>query len=230
MASLIRFLFLLIIKSLARVFYRTEVVWVGEKSKDPFDGLRLGVVLNHTSLFEPIYSGVLPVSLIWRIAKQGVFPGADITIDRPIVGKIVKFLAPNVASITRKRDESWDAFLHLIREESLVILAPEGRMKRPTGLDKYGNPMTVLGGIVDVLQKLGHGKMLLVYSGGLHHVHAPGQGMPNLFKRLKVAFEVLEIERYGRELGAEVDAKLFRSNVIRDLEKRRDLHCPKLDL
>jgi hypothetical protein len=34
----------------------------------------------------------------------------------------------------------------------MVLMAPEGRMKRADGLDAHGQPMTVRGGIADILE------------------------------------------------------------------------------
>ena len=36
----------------------------------------------------------------------------------------------------------------------VVVLSPEGRMKRKNGLDKHGRPMTVRGGIGDILDRI----------------------------------------------------------------------------
>ena len=46
-------------------------------------------------------------------------------------------LGPNVIRITRKRDESWQYFLKQIDTDTMIIFAPEGRMKRKDGLDKF---------------------------------------------------------------------------------------------
>ena len=41
--------------------------------------------------------------------------------------------------------------MNQIDEDAVVIILPEGRMKRATGLDKKGMPMTVRGGVADIL-------------------------------------------------------------------------------
>lgn len=228
MRKALRFLVLALIKSLSRLCFSFSVTWVGEKPADGFRGARLGMLLNHTSLFEPIFLAVLPWHVLWRTATRGVIPGADITLNRPFAGAVYKALAPRVITITRKRDETWSQFLQSIGEDSLIVLAPEGRMKRPTGLDKEGNPMTVRGGIADILAMLPGGKMVLCYSGGLHHVHAPGERFPRLFRRVAVAFEALDIADYKRSLGGTADEKAFKAAVIRDLEARRDRVCATL--
>jgi hypothetical protein len=217
--NLLRFLFLLLVKGLAQFFYCFEVSWVGEKGDRPFKDTRIGVLLNHTSLFEPVYIGTLPVSLLWVMAKKAVFPGADITMNRPWVGTLIRGLAPKVMTVTRKRDSSWENFLDEVTEDSLVFIAPEGRMKRRNGLDKAGKPMTVKSGIADVLQKLKTGKMILAYSGGLHHVQAPGEGFPKLFRKLKIRYEIVDIASFLKSYSSPQE-------IVSELEKRRDKYTP----
>lgn len=222
--SLLRFVILLVIKVLSRVFYRFDVGMIGDG--DPGPGWRdvtVGLLLNHTSLFEPLYVGALPLSLLWRLATKGIFPAADVTMDRPLVGRFLNLLAPRVVSITRKRDDSWQTFLGQIDGDGILIIAPEGRMKRPDGLDRHGKPMTVKGGVVDAIQLLSRGTMLIAYSGGLHHVQIPGQGFPKLFKTLKIRFEALKIESYLAAFTGSDSA--IRLAIIRDLEARRDRYC-----
>jgi hypothetical protein len=223
--SLLRFLLLLSIKALAQLFYRFETGWVGARPKDRgWRDVRIGLLLNHTSLFEPLFAAVAPVTFLWRIASRGIFPVADITLERPIAGLALRVLAPDVVPLTRKRDESWDLFLEKLSEESVLIFLPEGRMKRPNGLDKHGRPMTVQGGVVEVLRAMGRGTVLLGYSGGLHHVQAPGQRFPRLFKTIKINFEAIDTAAYLAEFeGAE---RFERKKLTADLERRRDKHCP----
>src|SRR5581483_8303288 len=111
---------------------------------------------------------------------------------------------------------------------SLVIIAPEGRMKRTTGLDAEGNPMTVRGGIADVLRGIPAGDMLLAYSGGLHHLQAPGELLPRVFKRIAMRLELVDIASYREELLARNGRHGFKRAVIQDLEARRDLHCGEI--
>ena len=106
----------------------------------------------------------------------------------------------------------------------MVVIAPEGRMKRETGLDLHGKPMTVRGGVADIMLAIEHGRMLLAYSGGLHHVQIPGK-IPNLFERVQMRIENLEISDYVAEQMAKGGADEFKKNVIRDLEGRRDNYC-----
>jgi hypothetical protein len=98
-------------------------------------------------------------------------------------------------------------------------------MKRPTGLDKDGKPMTVRGGIADIIEQLDSGYILLAISGGLHHVQAPGQFMPRLFKTIKMNFEIIDIAVYKESLPKE--ARAFKLKVVEDLQYRIENHCPR---
>lgn len=219
---LVRFLVLVVIKLISGLCFRFSVDWVDKESS--FRNIRLILLLNHTNLFEPVFTAVLPYHLLWQIASRGILPGADITLNRVFAGGLYRLLAPRAVTISRQRDETWESFLTLIRNDSLVLMAPEGRMKRPTGLDKNGNPMTVRGGVVDILKLISDGKMLLAYSHGLHHIHAPGQRFPKLFRRAGITFESIDIAEYKDRFCSDNDRE-FRRAIICDLEKRRDQHC-----
>ena len=121
---------------------------------------------------------------------------------------------------------TWAQVLSTIEPDSMVVIAPEGRMKRATGLDLQGNPMTVRGGVADILRALKQGRMLIAYSGGLHHVQVPGH-IPNVFETVRLRGEVLEIADYNAEMLKEGGEEQFKRNVIKDLERRRGLHCPE---
>jgi hypothetical protein len=222
--SLVVFFLLLGIKVLSRLFYRPDFRWVGDVPADPWAGHRLVALLNHTSLYEPLFTAGVPVAFLWRIARHGVVPAADKTIRRPLVGILFRLVARHVVPISRERDHTWVAVLQRIDPDSMVVMAPEGRMKRRDGLDSSGQPMTVRGGIADVLEALGGGRMLLAYSGGLHHIQVPGERLPRLWKRLPMRLEVVDIAAYRRGLQAE-GARDFKLAVKRDLEGRRDLYC-----
>lgn len=217
---------LLTLKYLSRVFYRFDMAFVGDVPPMPWSGLRLVAFLNHTSLFEPVFLGGVPVSFIWRLAAHGVVPAADKTTGRPLVGIIFKFVAHHVIAITRERDATWFAVLNKIDPHSMVIIAPEGRMKRENGLDLHGNPMSVRGGIADILLAVKEGHMLIAYSGGLHHVQVPGH-IPNVFKTVRMRLEVVDIARYIEEHMANGGPEQFKRNVMRDLDARRDHYCPE---
>src|SRR5258705_13785708 len=171
---------LLTLKYVSRIFYRYDVAWVGDVLPRPWHQIRLVAFLNHTSLFEPVFLGGVPNSFVWRLAAHGVVPAADKTTGRPLVGMIFKFVAHHVVAITRERDHTWFQLLNKIDPHSMVIILPEGRMKRGNGLDLHGNPMSVRGGIADILLAMKQGRMLIAYSGGLHHVQFPGC-FPSIF-------------------------------------------------
>jgi hypothetical protein len=224
--SYLVFLLLVLVKVFARLFYRVDMRWIGDPPADRWRHIRLLAVLNHTSLYEPLFTGGVPLSFLWRIARHGVLPIARKTAVRPLVGQFYKLIAARVISITRERDESWDEVLSHVDPDAMVALLPEGRMKRATGLDSTGQPMTVRGGIADLIESLGGGRMLLAYSGGLHHVQAPGERFPRLWKTIRMRLELVDIASYRAALLAEAGAAGFKRAVIADLERRRDLYCP----
>lgn len=224
--SAIVFTLLYSLKVLSRIFYRHDWAFVGNVPKHPWRKLRLVVFLNHTSLFEPVFLAVPPARFIWRLAAHGVVPAADKTTDRPLVGMIFRFIAHQVIPITRQRDDTWAQVLSTIEPDSMVAIAPEGRMKRANGLDLHGKPMTVRGGVADILLSLKEGRMLIAYSGGLHHVQVPGH-IPNVFRTVRLRIEVLEIADYIAEMTKDGGPEQFKRNVIRDLEERRDRYCPE---
>ncbi|MBV9496068.1 MAG: 1-acyl-sn-glycerol-3-phosphate acyltransferase [Acidobacteria bacterium] len=224
--TLLVFSTLITLKYLSKIFYRHDFAWVGNVPKNPWRRHRLVAFLNHTSLFEPVFLGGVPNHFIWRVAAHGVVPAANKTTGRPLVGLLFKFVAHHVIAITRERDHTWFAVLNKIDPESMVIILPEGRMKRDTGLDLQGNPMTVRGGIADILLAVKEGRMLIAYSGGLHHVQHPG-GMPRVFKTVRMRLEIVVVEDYIAELMAQGGPDEFKRNVIKDLERRRDFYCPE---
>ena len=134
-------------------------------------------------------------------------------------------MIPHARGISRKRDDTWAAFMEDIRPDSVVVIAPEGRMKRENGLDKNGKPMTVRGGIADIISALDSGKMMLFYSGGLHHVQAPGQHLPRLFKTLKCNMEMVDIADYKKQFPTE--SKAFKAAVVADFQRRLETNCPQ---
>ncbi|BDX05941.1 hypothetical protein MACH26_14620 [Planctobacterium marinum] len=187
--------------------------------------VKLLVLLNHTSLFEPLFIRFAPWRLIWLLAYKLVIPGADITMRRPMAGRILKALMPGCIPITRKNDHSWIHFLSQVNEQKITAILPEGRMKRRNGLDKFGKPMSVRGGVADILECLDEGKILFVYSGGLHHIQAPGDKWPNLFKTLRANMELVNIKDYKRQFSVKTDDLMARHNafkirVIEDMNRR----------
>ena len=218
---------LVTLKLLTRIFYKFDFRWVGDVPDSPWkQDYRVITFLNHTSLFEWLFVGALPLGFIWRIATRALVPAADKTIRRPIVGWFFKMLAPKVVPISRQPDQTWKAVIDQIDSESMVIILPEGRMKRANGLDKDGRPMSIRGGIADILQVVPEGKMLLAYSGGLHHIQVPGQFLPKAFKTLTMQLEAVEIPAYREALATDGTNDSFKAAVKADLTERRDTYCP----
>ena len=187
--------------------------------------VKLYAFFNHTSLFEPIFISTMPFHFIWIGSKYASVPVADKTMKRPFVGSLLWFIAPKMISITRKKDETWSGFLNQIDENSIICLAPEGRMMRKTGLDLEGNPMSVRGGISDILLGLDNGIFILAYSGGLHHVQTPGEWSVRFFQTVKIRYEYFSIKEYKAQFDTK-DSKKFKLQVVKDLESRIKLHTP----
>ena len=225
--SIFVFALLLVIKTISRTFWRHDIAWVGEvPAGDPWRDIRVTALLNHTSLYEWLWAGSPPARYLWQLARHGVVPVADVTISRPLVGHFFSFIARHVVSISRDRDHTWKEVLKKIDDpRSMIIIAPEGRMMRANGLDKHGKPMTVRGGIADILEGVPEGRFLLAYSGGLHHVQVPGQHLPKLFKRIRLRLETLDIPTYRAEILARAGERGFKRAVTEDLEARRDRYC-----
>jgi 1-acyl-sn-glycerol-3-phosphate acyltransferase len=212
------------VKTLGYFLYRTKVTWHTPEQQIRWEDLRLIIVLNHTSLFEFLYITAIPYNRIWRAVKRIVLPVADVTMKRPLTGIFLKTLVPNAVPITRKRDETWDRFMTKLKQESaLALIFPEGRMKRKDGLDKHGKPMSVKGGVADILEELQEGKILVAYSKGLHHVQAPGDYLPKIFKTIHIGFEQIDIPAYKDNMRAKGED--FRLSVIQDLEAKMKLNC-----
>ena len=227
MIRLIRFTLLCCVKLLCRLFYRYDLTFLSDEHFSAFPQVKVVAFLNHTSLFEPLFLGLVPISILWRLSGDDLLiPGADITLDdRAIVGKIYHALLPGLVSITRKKDHSWAHFMGMVDEEKLVIILPEGRMKRRSGLDKFGKQMTVRGGIADILKQKQNGKICFVYSGGLHHVQAPGDKKIKLFKTIRANAEIMDIAVYKKSLPFEFGHD-YREEVVADMQKRLKTHVP----
>jgi hypothetical protein len=224
MRRLLAFFILSLVKIFSNFFYRGHYQWLDPVPQNPWSNIRLMVFLNHTSLYEPLFSQCLPFRFLWHLAGHFNIPGADITLDRPIVGTFWKLMVPNISSISRKKDETWDHYLTSIRPVDVVMIAPEGRMKRPNGLDKSGNPMTVRGGIADIIESIDEGIMILCLSGGLHHVQAPGQLVPRIFKNIHMNLSYIDIKRYKASFpGTPRERKI---SIIKDLQRRLENDCP----
>jgi hypothetical protein len=215
MRSYIVFLVLLLVKVAARLLYRIDLQWIGDVPSEPWRRVRLAAILNHTSLYEALFAGACPNHFLWRLARHGVVPVAQKTTDRAVVGRFYGMVAARVVPISRERDETWSEVLRQIDPDAMVIILPEGRMKRANGLDSEGKPMTVRGGIADILETMGEGRMLIAYSGGLHHVQVPGERFPRLLKTIRLRLEIVDMAAYRA-------ARLEEGGP----ERRRDLYCP----
>ena len=227
MRKILTFGLLVALKHLSRIFYKYDFRWVGDVPDSPWkQDYRVITILNHTSLFEWLFLGDLPLGFLWRIASRALVPAADNTLRRPLVGWFFKMLAPKVVPISRQADHTWQAIIDQIDPESMVIILPEGRMKRADGLDKNGRPMSIRGGIADILRAIPDGKMLIAYSGGLHHIQVPGQFLPKPFKTLAMAVEAVEISDYREALETDGTNDAFKAAVKADLTERRDTYCP----
>jgi 1-acyl-sn-glycerol-3-phosphate acyltransferase len=234
----ISFIAIWLVRLFARLFYRAEIRWIDPatgkpgplmppgKPKEGWQGITLIAILNHTSLYEPLYATVVPTAFIWQMARKAVVPVAEKTMKRPLAGLFFRLLLANTVSITRKRDHTWQAVLERIGDDALVVILPEGRMKRSTGLDLKGRPMDIRPGIADLLRVAPDGVFLIAYSGGLHHVQHPGQHLPRLFRTLRMNLERLSIAEYRRKILEEHGEEGFVEAVRADLEKRRDERCP----
>ena len=221
--TLLIFAVLMSAKTFSRVFYRHHLRWIGETPEDPWADLRLVVLLNHTSLFEWLFAGPVPNRFLWRTARHAVIPVADKTLKRPVVGTFFRMVGQNVVSVTRKPDESWRQLLQRVDPKGMVIILPEGRMKRESGFDLEGRPLTVRGGVADVFEGLREGRMLIAYSGGLHHIQVPGQRLPRLFKDIYLSIENLDIATYRAKLASDTSVRPVKQRMKDDLERRKGL-------
>jgi len=187
--SLLAFLVILKVHVLSRVFFHLENEWIDGEPDNYATDTRIIALLNHTSLYEPLVAGYAPINLLWKIARHGVLPVAEKTMKRQRIGLFFSLLVRHVVVVTRQRDHTWDQVLNRIDSNAIVIILPEGRMKRADGLDSLGRPMTVRGGIADILDALPGGRMLIAYMGGLHHIQVPGELLPTPFKTIKCRME-----------------------------------------
>ena len=226
MRRLIAFLILSLVKTFSWIFYKAKYQWLTATPENPWINIRLMVFLNHTSLFEPLFSQIIPYRYLWHLAAHFNIPGADITLDRPIVCTFWKLMVPNIASITRKKDATWDNYLSSIQLDDVVMITPEGRMKRPNGLDKFGKPMTVRGGVADIIMSMNEGVMVLCLSGGLHHVQAPGQLFPKFFKTICMNLSWIDIKEYKKQFPQ--TPREMKMAIVADLQNRLETDCPKM--
>ena len=223
--SLLTFVLLLKVHIFSRLFFRLENQWIGREPENQWRDTRVIALLNHTSLYEPLIAGFAEIRLLWKFALHGVLPVAEKTMKRRI-GLFFRFLVHHPVVVTRQRDSTWDQVLNKLDSKAIVIILPEGRMMRANGLDATGREMTIRGGIGDILEVLPDGRMLIVYSGGLHHIQTPGDRLPRLFKTLRCRMEMVDIIDFKREITEAHPDLDFRGAVISDLTRRRNTYCP----
>ena len=215
----------LTIKLFVKVFYKVEVIYVHDNEESFWtNDINVFAFLNHTSLFEPLLFASIPNIFFKENLRRVVVPAADVTMERPLVGSLYKSFFPQIVPISRKRDETWLAFKKKIRENSLVVIAPEGRMMRKDGLDKHGKPMTIKSGIADILKEANEGYLVLATSGGLHHVQSPGEPYFRLFKTIKISYEKISIPKYKKLINFE--DRDYQRQVVNDLTKRMNQNLP----
>lgn len=229
MRRLFAFLLLAAVKTISMILFNCKVKWLNEAPAEPWKkDIRLMVFLNHTSLYEPVFLQILPYGYLWHLAEHANVPAADITLKRPIVGAFWKLMIPNIVPVTRKSDSSWENYVDSILHDDVVLIAPEGRMKRPNGLDKYGKKMTVRGGVADIIMSMNDGVMLLCFSGGLHHIQAPGQHVPKFFKSISMNITYLDIKKYKSQFPT--DFREQKLAIVQDLQKRLEKDCPNMNI
>ena len=226
MRKIISFSILSSVKILSHIFFRGKFNWITPAPNKPWSQARLMVFLNHTSLYEPLFIQHLSFSFLWQLVGRVNIPGADITLNRPIVGRFWKMMLPNISSVTRKKDDSWNNYLNSIKPDSMILIAPEGRMKRPGGLDKFGKPMNVKGGVADILENLNDGAMILCISGGLHHIQTPGQVFPRLFKTIHMNLAYFDIKEYKEQFQL-LSQRERKMKITQDLQVHLENNCPK---
>ena len=223
--AIITFVILVAVKSTARIFFKLKNEWIGGEPENYALNTRIVAILNHTSLYEPLIAGYAQYRLLWKFARHGVLPVAEKTMKRPI-GLFFRLMVRHPIVVTRQRDKTWYNVLNKVGSKAITIILPEGRMKRANGLDSEGREMTIRGGIADILEALPDGRMLMVYSGGLHHIQVPGELLPTPFKTLRCRMETIDIPSYKEELKRDYPELNFRRAVIEDLTRRRDEYCP----
>lgn len=215
------------LRRFCQLLLRYEGQWVGKVPEDRWHDYRLVAILNHTSLYEWVFAGIVPDRFLLRMSRYGLIPIADKTMKRPIAGRLWRFTAGNVVSITRERDQTWEKVLESLDPQMMPIILPEGRMKRANGKDAYGRPLVVRGGIAEILEAMSDGQFLIAYSQGLHHIQVPGQVIPNMRGTVRMRFESVDIAEYRAEMEAKAEeaGSSFRAAVVADLQARRDRYC-----
>jgi 1-acyl-sn-glycerol-3-phosphate acyltransferase len=223
--SVITFALLVAVRTSAKVFFKLKNEWITPEPENYAKGTKMIAILNHTSLYEPLIAGYAQYRLLWKFARHGVLPVAEKTMKRRI-GLFFRLLVRYPIVVTRQRDQTWYNVLAKADSKAITIILPEGRMKRANGLDSEGREMTVRGGIADIIEALPDGRILVVYSGGLHHIQVPGELLPTPFKTIRCRMEMIDIPTYKEDLQRNYPDLKFRNAVVADLTRRRDKYCP----
>jgi 1-acyl-sn-glycerol-3-phosphate acyltransferase len=223
--SVITFALLVAVRTSAKVFFKLKNEWITPEPENYAKGTKMIAILNHTSLYEPLIAGYAQYRLLWKFARHGVLPVAEKTMKRRI-GLFFRLLVRYPIVVTRQRDQTWYNVLAKADSKAITIILPEGRMKRANGLDSEGREMTVRGGIADIIEALPDGRILVVYSGGLHHIQVPGELLPTPFKTIRCRMEMIDIPTYKEDLQRDYPDLKFRNAVVADLTRRRDEYCP----
>ena len=244
-----------LIKTIGHVLFSFNVKTTNGKALD-WDSFKVVAWINHTSLYDVFLICLFPYKFLWKASKTCMTPIAEKTIKRPLLGLIFKNLTSKKTFVSQKRDDSWAQFLESIEDSSIVALFPEGRMKRKNGLDKNGKELSIRGGIADILQKRTDGKMLIIYSGGMHHIQAPGEKWPKLFQTIHARLESADITDYKKSISLKTPSDLskkivkqeaspsanreeenlqtlhheyFKTEVIKDLTQRRSQNLSQME-
>lgn len=78
MQRIIAFFIFATIKTLSMIFFRAEVKWLTPKPKNLWHDIKLFILLNHTSLYEPLFMQIASYSYIWKFVAHMNVPGADV--------------------------------------------------------------------------------------------------------------------------------------------------------
>lgn len=68
--------------------------------------------------------------------------------------------------------------------------------------------------------------MVIIYSGGLHHVQTPGEIIPKIFKTIKMNLERVDIKVYMTQFESN-NTKKQKVDIVKDLAERMKKNVPK---
>ena len=209
---------------------KQDVLWFDVE----VENIRCLVLLNHTSLFEFFFIPAFTRKLLshFQASPLNIPIAAETLEEYPHLRHAYKILAGRngcLVPVSRKRDETWKDYLKS-GSRNIWFLMPEGRMKRANGLDKHGKKMTVQGGIADILKDIPEGKIVVVYSGGLHHVAYPGVWFPKPFKKVRYKLELLDIAEINERFNSKGSFKRYMINLVDFFDKKRDEVCPEMEI